>query len=58
VALVYLGARGGFQAIEQIIRFHAQTLSTADFDVRLLRLLLAQRVSQLAAQRGVSATIS
>jgi len=52
VALVHLGARGGFQAIEQIIRFHAQTLSAAYLNVWLLRFLLTQRVSQLGGAAG------
>ena len=48
MALVHLGARGGFETVEQIVRLHAQTLSAADFDVRLLRVFLAQRVAEFS----------
>ncbi len=47
VALVHFGPRGGFQAVKQIVRFHAQPLAAADFHVRLLRFFLAQCVFKL-----------
>ena len=53
VALIHFGARGGFQAVEQIVGFHAEAFAAADFDVRLLRVFLAQRVAEFggAARR-------
>ena len=53
MALIHFGARGGFQAVEQIVGFYAQALAAADFDVRFLRVFLAQRVAEFggAARR-------
>src|ERR1700730_5551276 len=46
MAFIYLGARGGFEAVEQIVCLHAQTFAPADFDVRFFRVFLAERIAE------------
>ena len=53
VARVHFGARGGFQAIEQVVGLDALSLAAADLDVGLARVLLGERVAHFggAARR-------
>ena len=48
MALIHFRARSRFQLVQQIVRLDAQSLAAADFNVRFLRIFLAQRVAQFA----------
>ena len=53
VARIHFGARGGFQAIEQIVGFYAQAFAAAHFHVRFAGSSSRERVAHLggAARR-------
>ncbi len=42
----------------QVVRLHAESLASGDLDVRSAPVFLGKGIAQVAAQRGVSATIS
>src|SRR5215469_14823750 len=46
MALVHLGARRGFQAVEEIVRLDPKPFATANLNVWLAGFLLAERVAE------------